>query len=51
MESETPLLTLNNDAVFGRLVGSLIGDLGYVYERIGVQAVDNPNGATAAFPE
>ena len=50
VESETPLLTPNNDAVFGRLVGSLIGDLGYVFSELACKAVDNPNAAPPLSP-
>jgi hypothetical protein len=51
VESTTPVLTTNNDAVFGRLVGSLISDLGYVFQELACKPVDNPGAAAPLSPD
>jgi hypothetical protein len=45
ISSSTPVLTANSDAVFARLVDSLVNDLGYVFNELACKNVDNPGGA------
>jgi hypothetical protein len=49
--SETPVLTTGNDAVFARLMDSLVDDLGYVFHELACKQVDPvPNGGPAPLP-
>jgi hypothetical protein len=47
---EGPKLTTNNDAVFGRLIESLIDDLDYVFKELACGTVDPNEGATPLAP-